>query len=187
MYPVISSSSSADDAELESGEGPGTDDILAILCRALRVPRTTDESYRNATALRKLLDLIRRINEAATRFSTEDVYDGRLFAAVYGLLDALTLQWILPGLSPGVEFALRPKSVVYALPSPISTSHELLAETMQTLYEIVDGRSGIAPLVLQRSLPDVLSGIAELAFHPDLSGSSISASFERIYNNLLEA
>jgi hypothetical protein len=85
-----------------------------------------------------------------------------------------------------VQFSLRPKPVIHVKASPMSPSPDLLAETTQTLYGIVDSKSGIAPLVLQRSLPDVVSGIVEIAFCPSLVSSDVSAKFEKFYTSLID-
>ncbi|KAF2189557.1 hypothetical protein K469DRAFT_658488 [Zopfia rhizophila CBS 207.26] len=114
---------------------------------------------------------LQAINEADQAKDPDSPYDGSLFGVVYALIDLITLQGILPSLSPGVAFAQRPRSVLIPLASvPGHRDELLLSKVIQNLLAISEQNgTGVQPLLTQRLLPDLISGLAELAFSPRTS------------------
>ncbi|KAF2199410.1 hypothetical protein GQ43DRAFT_464844 [Delitschia confertaspora ATCC 74209] len=117
---------------------------------------------------------LRAIHEADRTRDVNEPYDGALFGVVYGLVDMITLQGILPSLSPGVSFSQRPRSVLKpSLSIPSHRDNFLLAQVISALLSIFEqDNSGIQPLISQRSLPDLISGVTELAFSPKATEKS---------------
>ncbi|KAF2747407.1 hypothetical protein M011DRAFT_467907 [Sporormia fimetaria CBS 119925] len=118
--------------------------------------------------LGEALDHLQKVNAADKKKAPDAPYDGALVGIVYGLLDLITFLGIHPFLSQGVEYPQRPRSVLLQSVS-IPRCHDDLAlsRTLLTLLGIVRQEgTGIHPLVAQRILPDIVSGVAELAFSP---------------------
>ncbi|KAF2471974.1 uncharacterized protein BDR25DRAFT_284325 [Lindgomyces ingoldianus] len=139
----------------------------------------------NGRLVENALFHLQAINTADQAKDLNAPYDGSLVGVVYGLLDMIASQGILPSLSPGVVFAHRPQSVLKhnLLPSP-PQDFPLLCSVVQTLYSIFEqGGTGVQPLLTQRVLPDLISALAELAFSPKSSPhrhSLFRASYEDI-------
>ncbi|ORY06516.1 hypothetical protein BCR34DRAFT_604192 [Clohesyomyces aquaticus] len=114
------------------------------------------------------LSLLQKINEEDRKKCPDAPYDGSLVGVVYGLLDMITSQGILPSLSSGVTFRQRPRSVLktYLLPSPRRKTSLLFHVVQELLLILKQTAEGVQPLLTQRVLPDLLSALAELAFSP---------------------
>lgn len=129
---------------------------------------------------------LQKINEADRNQDQNAPYDGSLVGVVYGLLDLVTSLGIIPFLSPDVAFSQRPRSV---LRSPLwrrqSHNDAYLSLILETLIPIIeqDG-TGIQGLVSQRILPDIIAGVAELAFSPR---SEYQARYLKHYDSILES
>lgn len=105
---------------------------------------------------------------------------------VYGLLDMVTILGILPSLSPGVAFSQRPRSVLVPdIPVATPPNHLLLTLCVFGFLMVFgDVGLGIQPLLTQRSLPDLISGLAELSFSPNMPQAT-NAEFRPTYHNAI--
>ncbi|OCK86470.1 hypothetical protein K432DRAFT_1957 [Lepidopterella palustris CBS 459.81] len=162
----------------------GEQEFLDLLDR--KMPSAGGDSGKQEV-VKRALALLNNIHQADQARLTESPYDGTLVGMVYGLIDLLVLQGILPSLSSGVAFAQRPRSVLIPAASKLTTPDEaLLVEVITNLLSVIATRgAGIEPLITQRALPDVISGVAELAFSP--SGNQESCSkFQVDYFRLLD-
>ena len=114
----------------------------------------------------------------------EPIQDLSKHRIVDGLLDLISLEGIYPFLSPGVGIPIerRVRSVlrngVVTRPSNLdegshSQKQSLLADICLTLDEILEDGNGLASLVQERTLVDLIAGFGELAYSPlDESGFS---------------
>lgn len=106
---------------------------------------------------------------------------------MYGLIDLLVGRGILSSLSEGVSFPIRPKPVL--APSAFKN----LRRDLSLLSEVIDGflellstsDQGLEPWVSQRALPDVISGLAELAYSP-ASTEELRQKYTKLYESALE-
>jgi hypothetical protein len=132
------------------------------------------------------LELLQKINVADQGNDPNAPYDGSLVGVVYGLLDLITSLGILPHLSPGVVFRQRPRSVLVAsLTVPPTANEKLLSNVLRVLISVVEQRgSGVQPLLSQRTLPDIISGIADLAFSPRVN-QELRSHFQGQYSKIL--
>lgn len=103
-----------------------------------------------------------------------DIYEPEIRRVVYGLLDLIITQGVLPSLSPGVALPDRPKSVFAdskgtELPrDPARRNLSLLSEITIDLVDLVhQKRPGIGELVGERVMPDIFCAVTELAFCPE--------------------
>ncbi|KAI5301155.1 hypothetical protein KEM55_002040 [Ascosphaera atra] len=106
--------------------------------------------------------------------------DARRRRALHALLDLISLEGIYPSLSPGVAIPLE-KRVISVLPAGVvakqdqptpedaskrPSAERLLALITSELGAILrDPAEGIQQLILNRSLPDIISASAEVAFN----------------------
>ena len=111
---------------------------------------------------------LRHIHDADRTKDPNAPYDASLVGVVYGLLDFVAELGIIPSLSPGVLFSQRPRSVIVpGRLKPRRADRHLLENAIDGLVSILeDNNAGIQPLIAQRSLPDLISGLAELALRP---------------------
>lgn len=132
------------------------------------------------------LSHLQGINTADQAKDPDAPYDGSLVGVVYGLVDLITSLGILPFLSPGVAFSQRPRSVLVVSPSiSPSRNDSLLSKVLTFLIPISEQEgSGVHPLLAQRALPDILSGVAELAFSPR-TGEESHRVFQPQYEKIL--
>ncbi|KAF2267110.1 hypothetical protein CC78DRAFT_512815 [Lojkania enalia] len=120
--------------------------------------------------VKQALSHLQEINTAEQARNPDALYDGSMVGVVYGLLDLITSHGILPFLSSGLAFGQRPQSVLLPLVVSSASSNYLLFEVLNTLIPISEQNgTGVQPLIIQRALPDLISGIAELAFSPHIS------------------
>ena len=149
--------------------------------------RSGDTSLENSALVREAMEHLQAINAADLDADPEAPYDASLAGIVYGLVDLIAALGILPYLSPGVAFSQRPRSVLIATFTVSSRQHkELLSDTVQPLLDILGQKegTGLQPLLVQRSLPDIISALAELAFSPACTQQDHSA-FGPAYDDLL--
>ncbi|KZM27795.1 uncharacterized protein EKO05_0001351 [Ascochyta rabiei] len=149
--------------------------------------RSGEKNYDTVALVRQAIEHLQAINTADLAADPDAPYDVSLAGVVYGLLDLTISLGILPYLSSGVAFSQRPRSVLVATFTVSSRQHEgLLSETLSSLLSILRQRegTGLQPLIAQRSLPDIISALAELAFAPQRTQQSHSI-FEPAYNDLL--
>jgi hypothetical protein len=140
---------------------------------------------------RKLVDEalthLRAIHQADQEKDVNAPYDGSLVGVVYGLIDLITGKGIIPTLSPGVLFSQRPRSVI--TPGLLSSPQPNIDDLVNVVSEFVrifeQHESGIQPLIAQRSLPDILSGLGELSFSPKTSGE-IQSRFKVQWEHVLK-
>lgn len=96
---------------------------------------------------------------------------------VDGLLDLISLEGIYPSLSPGVGIPIerRVRSVlkngVITRPSPSGDGPQrqgqsLLVEICLALDNILEDGNGLASIIQERTLVDLIAGFGELAFSP---------------------
>ncbi|KAF2631877.1 hypothetical protein BU25DRAFT_135353 [Macroventuria anomochaeta] len=141
----------------------------------------------NARLVREAIEHLQAINTADLAADPDAPYDASLAGVVYGLLDLTASLGILPYLSSGVAFSQRPRSVLIATFTVSPRQHkELLSETVPPLLSILAQKegTGLQPLLAQRSLPDIISALAELAFSPQHT-QQVHSTFEPAYNDLL--
>lgn len=131
------------------------------------------------------LHQIDRIFQQLSQHSGQETYDGQLFAIVYGLLDTITVQWILPLLTKEAIFIHRPEPVIHAAPTRSSIDKRCLHKAIEAIYNITIKNNGIAPLILQRSLPDLVAGVCELGFNP-AHARPTNSRFEGCYTKLID-
>ncbi|KAJ4985588.1 hypothetical protein SVAN01_08965 [Stagonosporopsis vannaccii] len=145
-----------------------------------------DEHYDNVGLVREAVQHLQSINTADLAAEPNAPYDASLAGVVYGLLDLITSLGVLPYLSHGVAFSQRPRSVLIATFNASSQQHvTLLSEITPALLSILqqDEGTGLQPLVTQRSLPDIISALAELALSPCQARDNYF-DFEQAFNNL---
>ncbi|KAJ4408797.1 hypothetical protein N0V91_003053 [Didymella pomorum] len=149
-------------------------------------PHGGEENLDNAALVREAIRHLQAINTADLAADPDAPYDASLAGVVYGLLDLIASLGILPHLSSGVAFSQRPRSVLIATFTVSRQDKELLSEAAPPLLEILTQKegTGLQPLIAQRSLPDIISAHAELAFSPQCTGQDHWA-FESAYDDLL--
>lgn len=140
----------------------------------------------NAALVREAIGHLQAINTADLAADPDAPYDASLAGVVYGLLDLITSLGILPFLSSGVAFSQRPRSVLIATFTVLRQDKENLPEVIPPLLSILEQKegTGLQPLIAQRSLPDLISALAELAFSPHHT-EQVHTTFEPTYNSLL--
>jgi hypothetical protein len=145
-----------------------------------------EENLDNAALVREAIGHLQAINSADLAADPDAPYDASLAGVVYGLLDLVISLGILPHLSPGVAFSQRPRSVLIATFTVSHQDREHLSEVVTPLLSVLgqEEGAGLQPLIAQRSLPDLISALAELAFSPQQTERTHSA-FESSYNDLL--
>lgn len=155
---------------------------------ARHVTRNNDNYHvDNAALVREAVQHLQAINTADLAAEPNAPYDASLAGVVYALLDLITSLGVLPYLSSGVAFSQRPRSVLIATFNVSSQEHTtLLSETTPALLSILQQSegTGLQPLVAQRSLPDILAALAELALSPRQVRHS-HVDFEQAFNDLL--
>ncbi|KAK7546807.1 hypothetical protein IWX91DRAFT_297987 [Phyllosticta citricarpa] len=175
---------------------PGTEDIFDRIKQ--HVGRDEDPSI-SSNVFEMVLQHVVRIhqadiaNESQGRISNEEgEYDGDSRTTLYGLLDLLAIRGILPALSPGVSIKKRPKSVISGLQEPnefersFSQNAPPLTQIIDSLSEILsDPAQGLAPLVRERILTDVVAGTAQLAFSPE-SDSKTRTKYGGVFERIIE-
>lgn len=114
------------------------------------------------------LSHLQSINSADLTTDPNAPYDASLAGVVYGLLDIITSYGILPHLSPGVAFSQRPQSLLSNTTPLIADRDESrLDGILNALVPMLEQKcTGVQPLLSQRSLPDIISALAELSFSP---------------------
>lgn len=145
------------------------------------------KDFDNIALVREAIEHLQAINTADLSADPDAPYDASLAGVVYGLLDLTASLGIIPYLSPSVVFSQRPRSVLITTFSVSSHQHgELLTETLPPLLSILEQTegTGLQPLLAQRSLPDIISALAELSFSPQRT-QQIHYTFEPVYNELL--
>jgi hypothetical protein len=147
-----------------------------------------EQNLDNATLVREAVEHLQAINTADLAADPDAPYDASLAGVVYGLLDLIITIGVLPYLSSGVAFSQRPRSVLIATFSVSSQQNkELLPEIIPSLLSILGQKegTGLQPLLAQRSLPDIIAALAELAFSPQHT-QQVHHTFEPEFNSLLE-
>lgn len=131
-------------------------------------PESKNELVTDAL-LQQALSHLQTVNTADLEADPDAPYDASLAGVVYALLDIITFLGILPHLTSGVAFSQRPQSVLTTLPKISGQrSRYQLSNTIMSLIAILEQKgSGVQPLLSQRSLPDLISGLAELSFSPE--------------------
>lgn len=127
-------------------------------------------------------DIIQQIQ--APPADADGDYDEDSRQTLYGLLDLVSIRGILPSLSPGVAAKHRPRSMIPSRRDVTPSSDK----DSELLCAIVDGMSkmlenpgaGLAPLIRERALIDVVAGAGELAFAPD-SGHDMHVKYGDIF------
>ncbi|KAI2085673.1 hypothetical protein LOZ36_003832 [Ophidiomyces ophidiicola] len=119
--------------------------------------------------------------------------DARRRRALNALLDLLSFEGIYPCLSNGVGIPMD-KRVVSVLPTGViarqiprvNVHRGILKITVNNLANILqDGSTSIQPIITNRILPDLICGVAELAFNSkDLSYSDVHA-YGNIFRGIL--
>lgn len=120
-----------------------------------------------------------------------DIYEPEIRRVVYGLLDVIIMQGVLPSLSAGVALSDRPKSVFTdskgnELPrDPAGRNLSLLSEITMDLVDLLhQKRPGIGGLVGERVMPDVFCAVSELAFCPE-AAAELQARHQRDFQTLI--
>ncbi|KAH7054616.1 hypothetical protein B0J12DRAFT_698216 [Macrophomina phaseolina] len=170
----------------------GNDDIVVRLSNNAELSRTSD-AHKDVllTASNHLL----RIHEADivhqqyAPSNAEGEYDEDSRKTLYGLLDLVATRGILPSLSPGIATKHRPRSMIPDLRESTPNGAgdiEILREIISTLSKIYeDPTAGLAPLIRERILADVVAGAGELAFSPGLEDHIHSTKDEKVFVDLI--
>lgn len=133
--------------------------------------------------MNKALSFLTKLHDATIQEDAEHrnkgeikpVHAGRLTFITLALLDFVSYEGILPFLSAGVGLLpeRRPKSVLKHQHvrneehSKSSDGEEILLLVIeQFLLVLKDGDEGIAPIIRERCLGDLLAGLCELAIGP---------------------
>ncbi|KAK0640314.1 hypothetical protein DIS24_g9451 [Lasiodiplodia hormozganensis] len=166
----------------------GNDDVIVQLSSGVD---TSSTSNTHGLVLRAALNHLLQIHEAdiiqqiqAPPANADGDYDEDSRQTLYGLLDLVAIRGILPSLSPGVAAKHRPRSMIPSLRDVTPSSDK----DPELLCAIVDGMSkmlenpgaGLAPLIRERALIDVVAGAGELAFAPD-SGHDVHVKYGDIF------
>lgn len=148
--------------------------------------RSGEENLDNAALVREATGHLQAINTADLAADPDSPYDASLAGVVYGLLDLITSLGILPHLSSGVAFSQRPRSVLIATFTVSPQDKGLPLEVVPPLLDILGQKegAGLQPLIAQRSLPDIISALAELAFSPQQT-EHVHSRFQPAYDGLI--
>ncbi|CAG7951959.1 unnamed protein product [Penicillium olsonii] len=179
----------------EIKKAPGTG-LIQILSQTSGYDGNDDEAKRPAV-IDKALDILIGIHKSFTPPGSREVAqqpysevadspmeDAKRRRMLHALLDLISLEGIYPSLSAGVGIPLQQR-VISVLPAGIiakkaqvitsSVPHNepLLRRIIGVLLVILSNpRPSIQPLIRSRILSDVISGISDLAFNPNLEESS---------------
>ncbi|KAJ8110442.1 hypothetical protein OPT61_g6716 [Boeremia exigua] len=155
---------------------------------AKHAAREISETRLDSTVLvREAIEHLQAINTADLTAEPNAPYDASLAGVVYGLLDLITSLGILPYLSKGVAFSQRPRSVLLTTPAIIAGANNVvLSTTISSMLSILDQKegTGLQPLLAQRSLPDIIAGLAELALSPQ-NTQQVRIKFEPAFDKVL--
>ena len=170
--------------------------MIQILSQTSGYDGNDDEAKRPAV-IDKALDILIGIHKSFTPPGSREVAqqpysevadspmeDAKRRRMLHALLDLISLEGIYPSLSAGVGIPLQQR-VISVLPAGIiakkaqvitsSVPHNepLLRRIIGVLLVILSNpRPSIQPLIRSRILSDVISGISDLAFNPNLEESA---------------
>lgn len=144
------------------------------------------EEYGREGLVEKALACLREIHNADRASPKDSPYDGTLVAVVYGLIDVVVLQGIVPSICAAARSTRRPETVLIPVAAKITPKNiPLLMGATKSLCAILsEGNSGISPLIRDRALADIIFGAAELAYSPDVDSNLRRKSLE-LYDTLL--
>lgn len=124
--------------------------------------------------------------------------DAKRRRILHALLDLVSLEGIYPSLSSGVGIPLQQR-VISVLPagiiakktttitSSVPQNHQLLRRIIGVLLDILnDNRPSIQPIIRSRILSDVISGLSDLAFNPNIQESSDRTSLQKSLSKIVE-
>ncbi|KAI5291020.1 hypothetical protein KEM54_006648, partial [Ascosphaera aggregata] len=181
-------------------------DVLSQSCDSALENESQKRSYVITTALA----LLKEIHAAYTdpyhtgNRSVNDkdpaLIDAKRRRSIHALLDLLSIEGIYPSLSPGVGIPLE-KRIVIALPAgvvarpqqPVTQDASLKNERERLLITILndlekilrDQELGIQRHVLNRTLPDIISGSTELAFNSVTLTSAQQKQYESLFYHVI--
>ena len=119
----------------------------------------------------------------------KSIYEGRFTLIVLGLLDFISYEGIIPFLSEGVGLPeeQRPKPVLKAISQRKEEKGEegILGYVVNALFGILDDEDeGIAPIIRERSLADLLAGLCELSIGPRAmkNAEGVASKVDRLLN-----
>ncbi|KAJ5894770.1 hypothetical protein N7495_006461 [Penicillium taxi] len=193
--------------EIQKSQGK---QILEILSQSLEILTENEGPVRTAVIC-KALDLLSHIHTAfvAPVVSLEDLQqpevnqdpsleDARRRRTLHALLDLISLEGIYPSLSSGVGIPLQQR-VISVLPAGViakqdqmisSTSphnQDLLHLVMEALLKILEDETpSIQPVIRGRILSDIISGIADLAFNPNVGTCDDRAKLEKSFSKIID-
>lgn len=171
-----------------------------------------DDEATRATLIDKALHILTRIHTAfiapesdASEFeqsrpesgdaALEDAQRRRM---LHALLDLISLEGIYPSLSSGVGIPLQqrvisvlPAGVIakqtQAPPSSVPRDEPLLGRIVGSLIGIVfDPRQSIQPVIRGRILSDIISGISDLAFNPNIRHSDDHDKYREAFAKIID-
>lgn len=118
----------------------------------------------------------------------EGEYDEESRKTLYGLLDLVAVRGILPSLSPGVAAKHRPRSMIPSLSDTAPSSKrdlDLLCEIIDSFGRILENpAAGLAPMIRERILTDVVAGAGELAFSSGLA-DNVRSTYEKVFVEMI--
>ncbi|KAJ5329609.1 hypothetical protein N7452_009999 [Penicillium brevicompactum] len=184
--------------------------LLQILSRSSVHDDTSDEAER-PTVINRALDILINIHEAFVLPASQEVSqkpysevadspmeDAKRRRVLHALLDLVSLEGIYPSLSSGVGIPLQQR-VISVLPagiiakkattitSSVPQNHQLLRRIIGVLLDILnDNRPSIQPIIRSRILSDVISGLSDLAFNPNIQESSDRTSLQKSLSKIVE-
>lgn len=124
--------------------------------------------------------------------------DAKRRRLLHALLDLISLEGIYPSLSSGVGIPLQQR-VISVLPAGViakqaqqpgnSFPHNeaLLGRIMEVLSSILfDARQSIQPVIRGRILSDIISGLSDLAFNPNIQPSQDQERYRKALARVID-
>ncbi|CAG8086491.1 unnamed protein product [Penicillium salamii] len=189
---------------------PGTS-LIQILSQVSDHDGGDDESGR-PTVINKALDILINIHRSfvppAPRKGAQQQYsdvagspmeDAKRRRMLHALLDLISLEGIYPSLSAGVGIPLQQRVIsvlpagiiakkAHTITSSVPQNEPLLRRIIGVLLVILsDPHPSIQPIIRSRILSDVISGISDLAFNPNLEQSPDRIGLKASLTDIVEA
>ena len=138
------------------------------------------------------------ISHAGKRQEDTLVEDAKRRRSLHALLDLLAFEGIYPSLSEGVGIPLEQR-MISVLPTGVvakqaskpsegrTESEHLLCRILDDLWSILrDKRDSIQPIIRGRILPDIICGVAELAFNSQCISQEDSDAYKNMFSELIK-
>ena len=126
------------------------------------------------------------------------VEDAKRRRSLHALLDLIAFEGIYPSLSEGVGIPLEQR-MISVLPTGViakqaskpseerAENEHLLCRILDDLRSILrDKRDSIQPIIQGRILPDIICGVAELAFNSQCMSQEDSDAYKNMFSELIK-